>query len=81
MSSINYILFILHTKQSIQFMQLQNYSLFRKKRTFNSDFFRGPPGGVRPKIHMADYVNVNCWPPFTRGATEIFGIKCAFLLE
>ncbi len=28
------------------------YSLCQKKRTFNSEFFRGPPGGGGPKIHM-----------------------------
>ncbi len=36
---------------------MPGYSLFRKKRTFNSDFFRGPQGGEGPKIHMVDYVN------------------------
>ncbi len=35
----------------------KQYSLFQKKRTFNPDFFRGPPGGGGPKIHMVDYVN------------------------
>ncbi len=34
-----------------------DYSLFQKKRTFNSDFFLGPPGGGGPKLHMVDYVN------------------------
>ena len=33
------------------------YSLFQKKRTFNSEFFGGPPGEGGPKIHMVDYVN------------------------
>ncbi len=33
------------------------YSLCQKKRTFNSDFFPGPPGGGGPKIHIVDYVN------------------------
>ncbi len=33
------------------------YSLFQKKRTFNSEFFCGPPWGGGPKIHMVDYVN------------------------
>ncbi len=33
------------------------YSLCQKKRTFNSEFFRGPSGGGGPKIHMGDYVN------------------------
>ncbi len=37
------------------------YSLFQKKRTFNSEFFCGPPGGGGPKIHMVDYVEL----PFT----------------
>ncbi len=36
---------------------LCSYSLFQKKRTFNSDFFPGPAGGGGPKIHMVDYVN------------------------
>ncbi len=56
------------------------YSLCQKKRTFNSEFFHGPPGGGGPKIHMVDYVNVNFWPPSPRGATKKIGIKCAFLL-
>ena len=34
-----------------------DYSLFQKKRTFNSNFFHGPPGGGGQKIHMVDYVN------------------------
>ncbi len=33
------------------------YSLFQKKRTFNSEFFRDPPGEGGPKFHMVDYVN------------------------
>ncbi len=33
------------------------YSLFQKKRTFNSKFFRGPPGEGGPIIHMEDYVS------------------------
>ncbi len=33
------------------------YSLFQKKRTFNSKFFCGPPGGLGTKIHIVDYVN------------------------
>ncbi len=33
------------------------YSLFQKKRTFNSDFFCGPPWGGGPKTHMVDYVD------------------------
>ncbi len=33
------------------------YSLFQKKRTFNSEFFCDPHGGGGPKIHMVDYVN------------------------
>ena len=33
------------------------YSLFQKKRTFNSDFFGGPPGERGPKIQMVNYVN------------------------
>ena len=33
------------------------YSLFQKKRTFISEFFRGPPGEGGPKIHMVDCVN------------------------
>ncbi len=33
------------------------YSLFQKKRTFNSDFFRDPPEEGGPKIHMVYYVN------------------------
>ena len=32
------------------------YSLFQKKRTFNSRFFCGPPGEGGPKIHMVDQV-------------------------
>ena len=28
----------------------------QKKRTFNSDFFRGLPTGEWPKNHMVDYV-------------------------
>ncbi len=70
-------------------MQPINYSLCQKKRTFNSQFFRGPPGGGGLKIHMVDYVNgtpiytidhANFWSPSPRGATKKFGIKCAFLL-
>ena len=34
---------------------LQQYSLCQKKRTFNCEFFRGPPGGQGPKIQMVDY--------------------------
>ncbi len=33
------------------------YSLCQKKRTFNPEFFCGPPGKGGPKIHMVDYVN------------------------
>ena len=33
------------------------YSLCQKKRTFNPEFFCGPPGGGGPKIHMVNYVN------------------------
>ncbi len=33
------------------------YSLFQKKRTFNSEFFCSPPGGGGSKIHMVYYVN------------------------
>ncbi len=60
-----------------------SYSLFQKKRTFNSDFFCGPPGGGGPKIHMVDYVNGSelLPPPPSRAATKKFRIKCAFLLE
>ncbi len=36
------------------------YSLFQKKRTFNSEFFDGPPGEGRPKIHMVNCVNGSC---------------------
>ncbi len=36
--------------------KIVTYSLFQKKRTFNSEFFCGPPGGGGPKIHMVDYV-------------------------
>ena len=36
------------------------YSLFQKKRTFNSEFFCDPPGGEKPKVYMADYVNPPC---------------------
>ena len=36
---------------------VQLYSLCQKKRTFNAEFFCGPPGGLGPKIHMVDYVN------------------------
>ena len=57
-----------------------SYSLCQKKRTFNSKFFRGPPGLGGPKIHIVDYVNGGFWPPSSRGATKKFGIKCAFLL-
>ena len=32
------------------------YSLFQKKRTFNSNFFCEPPGGGGPQIHMVDCV-------------------------
>ena len=35
---------------------VMDYSLFQKKRTFISDFFRGPPGRGGPKIHLVDYV-------------------------
>ena len=35
------------------------YSLFQKKRTFNSEFFVALRGGGGPKIHMVDYVNVS----------------------
>ncbi len=38
-------------------MHLYKYSLCQKKCTFNSEFFCGPPGEGRPKIHMVDYVN------------------------
>ena len=62
------------------------YSLLQKKRTFNSEFFCGPPWWRRPEIHMVDYVNyiidhVNFLPSSTRGAKKKFGIKCVFLLE
>ncbi len=69
-------------------IKVWTYSLFQKKRTFNSEFFCGPPGGGGPKTHLVDYrtpiyiINhVDFLPPSTRGATEKFGIKCAFLLE
>ncbi len=36
----------------------QNYSLFQKKRTFNSNFFLAPPPeGLGPKLDMVDYIN------------------------
>ena len=54
------------------------YSLCQKKRTFNSDFFGGPPGGGGPKIHMVYYVNGNFWPPFPRGATKNMGLNVRF---
>ncbi len=41
-------------------LDLDMYSLFQKKRTFNSTFFRGPRGEGGPKIHMVDYVNRPC---------------------
>ncbi len=47
------------------------YSLFQKKRTFNFDFFRGPPGGRGPKIHMVDYVTAIF---VLRHATRLFKI-------
>ncbi len=61
------------------------YSLCQKKRTFNPDFFCGPPGGRGPKIHMVDHVidkidYVNFWPPLPKGGGTKNGIKCAFLL-
>ena len=37
--------------------ELAAYSLFQKKLTFNSIFFRGPPGEGGPKIHMVYNVN------------------------
>ena len=47
------------------------YSLCQKKRTFKSEFFRGPPAGGGPKFHMVDYVtpiyiidHLNFWPPW-----------------
>ncbi len=33
------------------------YSLSQKKRTFNFEFFGGPPVGGGPKIHIVDSVN------------------------
>ena len=33
------------------------YTLFQKKRTFNSEFFVTPLEGQGPKIHMVDYGN------------------------
>ena len=64
------------------------YSLFQKKRTFNSYFYRGPPGGGGSIIHMVDDVNGSSThaqfffgPPSPGGGTEKFGIKRAFLLE
>ncbi len=44
-------------------LRMLTYSLFQKKRTFNSNFFRGPPGEGGTKIHMVNYVNVEL--PFT----------------
>ncbi len=35
---------------------LKHYSLCQKKRTFKSEFFRGPPWGGGPKIRMVDHV-------------------------
>ena len=78
---------ILNSKTCISKLQSipPNYSLFQKKRTFNS-----PPGGGEPKIRMMDYVigssiyiidHVNFWPPSPRRATKKIEIKCAFLLE
>ena len=69
----------LQTTEDVAFVRILNrdsmYSLCQKKRTFNSEFFRGPPGGGGPKIHMVDF-----YPASPRGATKKFGIKCAFLL-
>ncbi len=39
------------------YYQITGYSLFQKKRTFNSDYFRSPPGEGGPKIRMLNYVN------------------------
>ncbi len=80
--------FSLHGQHGQQ--HLYTYSLFQKKRTFNSEFFCSPPWGWGPKIHMVYYVNrtpiyiichVNFWPSSPRGRMKKFGIKCAFLLE
>ncbi len=38
-------------------VQVSPYSLCQKKRTFNLEFFCGPPGEGGPKTHMVDYVN------------------------
>ena len=56
--------------------------LCRKKRTFNSEFFRGPPRGGGPKVHMVYYIidHVNFSSPSPRGASKKIRIKCAFLL-
>ncbi len=39
------------------FLRSVLYSLCQKKRTLNSNFFPGPPGGGGPKIHIVEYVN------------------------
>ena len=38
------------------------YSLCRKKHTFHSEFFRGPPGEGGPKVHMVEICE-NCVTP------------------
>ncbi len=42
MSNINYILFIIHTKQSIQFMQLQSYASLARLMDAEHVYFYWP---------------------------------------
>ncbi len=55
--SNEYRFYLLQASMYISTTLIHVYSLFQKKRTFNSNFFCGPPGGGEPKIHMVDYVN------------------------